>query len=74
MIGERAYNEAAWQPIGPLAAERLVARRAFGLPPLGRNADRTFDLAHLYEEQQAGVLAASFGFVNDSPPRRAVWR
>lgn len=63
-IGERAYNRVAWEPIGPLAAERLFARWAFGLPPLGHNARDMFRLHRMFGEKQARIYAASLNLKN----------
>ena len=42
LIGERAYTKICDAPAGSFAGERLFARCAFGLPPLGRRASRMF--------------------------------
>src|SRR5262249_50564663 len=54
-IGERLYNEVAWEPIGPLAAERLFSRWAFALPPLGHHAEEMFELPRMFGQKQAKV-------------------
>ena len=54
-IGDRKYNEVAWEPIGPFVAERLFSRWAFGLPPLGHHAEQMFELPRMFGEKQAKV-------------------
>src|SRR5262249_26336228 len=66
-IGERAYNRVAWQPIGPLAAERLFARWAFDMPPLGRNAGDMFELPRMFGDKQARVYSASLALTPGKP-------
>lgn len=43
LIGERAYEKIWAPPLGSFAGERFFARRAYGVPPLGRNAKKMFD-------------------------------
>ena len=43
VIGEKAYNDICEAPLGSFAGERLFARCAYGMPALGRHADRMFE-------------------------------
>jgi len=67
LIGEDDYNVIAWEPIGPLAAERIFARCAFPhLPPLGFNANSLFDLERMFGRRQGAIYAASMGLSLES--------
>jgi ribosomal peptide maturation radical SAM protein 1 len=43
VIGEKNYTRICDAPMGSFAAERFFARSAYGLPPLGRHANRMFE-------------------------------
>lgn len=43
VIGEKNYARICDVPMGSFAAERFFARAAYGLPPLGRHANRMFE-------------------------------
>ena len=64
-IGEDAYLRICSTSItGAFVAERLFARHAFGLPPLGHNAEKMFApewLPSLDQKYVDPTLVASFG-------------
>jgi ribosomal peptide maturation radical SAM protein 1 len=51
VIGEEAYARLCDAPLGSFAGERLFARCAFGLPPLGYRTEGTFDPAWVVDSE-----------------------
>lgn len=63
-IGETAYNAISWEPPGPFVAERLFARWAFDLPPLGHNTTHMFELSHMFGPKPAQVYGCMQPYVD----------
>ncbi len=54
VIGEKSYNKICASPLGSFAGERLFARCAYGVPPLGRGSGTMFDWAWPVDDNDDG--------------------
>jgi ribosomal peptide maturation radical SAM protein 1 len=64
LITEDEYNQIGWACVGTFAAERLFARWAFDVPPLGRNSETMYELPRMFGQKQAKVYSASLNLMD----------